>query len=286
MSEGEPEDPARRSLLREPLLHFVLLGVAIFAAQALLADEEPEAVREPIIVTDHLRASLAEDRLRRVGQRPEGEELDALVAGYVRDEALYREALRLGLDRGDTIVRRRLVQKMEFVLQGAAEVPEPSDEELRAFLEAHADDFVAPSKVGFEHVYLSRDARGETLSADGAALMAALTDDDQAAEGAGDPFIAGQRFALSTEEEIAARMGVSFAAAVTAAPDGEWTGPFESSYGLHAVHVTSRETTRPLALDEVREIVRRAVVEEARERAAEEAVQELIAEYPTERGAP
>lgn len=284
MSEAAP----KRSLLREPLVHFAALGALIFVGAQLLEDaEDEEDARAPIVVTDHLRDTLAEDRFRRVGERPEGEELDALVTGHVRDEALYREALRLGLDQGDTIVRRRLVQKMEFVLQGAAEVAEPSDEDLASYLEAHAEEFRAPMRVAFEHIYLSRDARGDDLAQDAAAVREALAGDDpSSAPQLGDPFIAGARFALATEGDIAGRMGVEFAAAVTAAEVGVWTGDLESSYGLHIVRVTEREDARARPLDEVREAVLRGWLADARERAAEEAVQEIVALYPAEGGAP
>jgi hypothetical protein len=286
MADASHAPPERRSLLREPLLHFVVLGVLIFVGQRLLHDEPDEDVRAPIVITDHLRETLAADRHRRVGERPQGEDLDALVASYVRDEALYREALRLGLDRGDTIVRRRLVQKMEFVLQGAAEVPEPTDDELRAFVEAHADAFRAPTRVAYEHVFVSRDARGDSLAEDAAAVMEALAADPESGESLGDPFIAGRTVALSTEAQIAGRMGVEFAAAVTAAPEDEWAGPFESSYGLHAVRVTRRETARMRGLDEVHEAALRGWLDEARAAAAEEAIREIVAEYPVEGAAP
>jgi hypothetical protein len=281
MADAAPP-PERRSLIREPLLHFAVLGVLIFVGQRLLRDEPDEDARAPIVITDHLRETLAADRHRRVGERPEGEDLDALVASYVRDEALYREALRLGLDRGDTIVRRRLVQKMEFVLQGAAEVPEPSDEELRAFVEDHAEEFRAPARVAYEQVFLSRDSRGESLAEDATAVMEALAADPESGESLGDPFITGRTVALSTEAQIAGRMGVEFAAAVTAAPEGEWVGPIESSYGLHAVRVTERETARMRDLEEVREAALRGWLEEARATAAQEAIEDIVAEYPVE----
>ncbi len=281
MADADPT-PARRSLLREPLLHFVVLGVLLFVGQRVLRPAPEGETRAPIVVTEHLREALAADQYRRLGERVEGEALDALVDRYVRDEALYREALRLGLDRGDTIVRRRLVQKMEFVLQGAAEVPEPSDDELRAFIEAHADEFRAPARVAFEHVFLSRDAHGDALSADAAAVMAALAADPESGATLGNPFIAGRTFALSTEAQIAARMGVDFAADVTAAPEGEWAGPFENSYGLSAVRVTAREAARMRPLSEVREVALRGWLEQARGEAADAAIAEIVAEYSVE----
>ncbi len=286
MADPEADAPARRPLHREPLLHFAVLGALIFVGHRLLNDEPEDDARAPIVVTEHLRESLAADRHRRVGARPEGAELDALVRSYVRDEALYREALRLGLDRGDTIVRRRLIQKMEFVLQGAAEVPEPTDAELEAFVEAHADELRAPARVAYEHVFLSRDQRGDSLAADAEAVMNALASDPESAETLGDPFIAGRTTALATEAQIAGRMGVDFAAAVTAAPEGEWSGPFESSYGLHAVRVTEREATRMRTLEEVREAALRGWLDEARAQAAEEAIDALIAEYPIDGAEP
>jgi hypothetical protein len=287
MADGEHASLKKRSFLREPLLYFVVIGLLIFAAARLTeTDRADEDARAPIVVTAHLRETLAEDRFRRVGERPAGDDLDALVAGYVREEALYREALRLGLDRGDTIVRRRLVQKMEFVLAGAAEVAEPTDAQLEAYLEAHSRAFRAPPRVAFEHVYLSRDARGDTVAADAAALVTALVTEPESAASRGDPFIAGSRFALSTEDEIAARMGFEFGAAVTAMPVDRWSGPVESSFGLHAVRVTAREDGGAPDVAAIRPALRRAYLEKARIEEAEEAIRAIVARYPTTQSAP
>lgn len=294
---GEPTTMARPrlGLLRDPLLHFVILGGLIFVAARLLEPEAPEDDgRAPIAVTDHLRDTLAEDRFRRTGARPEGEELDGLVDQYVRDEALYREAMRLGLDRGDTIVRRRVIQKMEFLVQSAAEVPTPDEADLEAYLESHRAQFSAPARFAFTHIFLSRDARGESLAADGAALMEILEAedardlrvpeifDDDPETFRGDPFLLGADFPLTTEADLAGRLGVDFAAAVSAARAGEWSGPFESSYGLHAVRVTGRERERTATLDEARRAVERGWAEEQRAALAEEAIGELVDSYPRE----
>ncbi|MBW2463938.1 MAG: peptidyl-prolyl cis-trans isomerase [Deltaproteobacteria bacterium] len=298
---GEPDstaqpDSSRRptvGLLRDPLVHFAILGGLIFVAAHFLDSDAQNDVedesRTSITVTAHLRESLAEDRFRRTGERPAGQALTDLVDQHVRDEALYREALRLGLDRGDTIVRRRVVQKMEFLIQSATEVAAPDDAALEGYLEAHREDFTSPARVAFTHIYLSRDSRGQDLAADGEALMRTLAATNEDPDGLrvpevflGDPFLLGATFPLTTEGELADRLGVDFAAAVTAAPAREWAGPFESSYGLHAVRVTNRAPAYTANLDGARRELERAWTEEERARLAEEAIVELVASYPRE----
>ncbi len=274
-------------------MHFVILGGLIFIAARFLGGETQshadDEARTSIAVTAHLRESLVEDRFRRTGERPAGRALTDLVDQHVRDEALYREALRLGLDRGDTIVRRRVIQKMEFLIQSATEVAAPDDAALEGYLEAHREDFTFPARVAFTHIYLSRDSRGEDLAADGEALMQRLTEANEDPNGRevpevflGDAFLLGATFPLTTESDLAGRLGVDFAASVAAAPVGEWAGPFESSYGLHAVRVTNRAPEFTASLDGARRELERAWGEEERGRLAEEAIVELVASYPRE----
>ena len=127
-------------LLREPLLHFVLLGAAIFAAHSLLANHSVDRPAE-IIVTQGKLENLVIGFTRTWQRPPTDEELQGLIRDYVREEAAYRKALAMGLDRDDTIVRRRLRQKLEFISDDLVAQTEPTDANLQAFLAAHPEDF-------------------------------------------------------------------------------------------------------------------------------------------------
>lgn len=260
------EAPRRRPLWREPLLHFLVVGAALYALD-LTAGAAPEASgTAPIVVTeDFVRSVRAE--LRRDGGAVDEAAVQAAVDRYVEEEALVREARRLGLDRGDLVVRRRLVQKMEFLMGDLAVAAEPTEAELRTWLEEHAAEYALPARATFRHVYFSRDRHGEnTTSAARAALDAGLSDTPP--DDAGDPFLLGSRFEGLTEAETARRFGPAFAAAVFSLPEGEWRGPIASAYGAHVVRVETRTPARSARLEDVRARVR-ADVRAARRAAAE-----------------
>lgn len=249
---------ALRRLTREPLAHFAALGVVIFAANAALSP--PRAGR--IVVSSEFVAGLREEHRARTGKPPTAEEERALVDRFVEEEVLYREAVALGLDRGDPIVRRRLAQKMAFVAEGSAS-REPSDHELAGYLAAHADRYREPPRVSFRQVFSSRDRRGESASADAARLLADLQAGADPGR-AGDPFLHGTSFARRSAAELAALFGASFAAAIEATPSGAWSGPIPSSYGAHLVLVEERLPGAIPPLDRVRARVRGDLLEERR----------------------
>ena len=252
-----------RRWLGEPLLHFLALGALIFVAYAALSPGGSPGDRR-IVVTPALVEHLAET-FALTWQRPPSEsEIRALVEDHVKEEILYREALALGLDRDDVVVRRRLRQKMEFLSEDVALMTEPNDDDLRAYLAAHPDDFRRDAIVGFVHVFLSPERRGAALKTDAARVLAALRRGDAAADTAadvaasfGDPFLLPSRFEGIAMRDVASQLGESFASALAAAPVGEWTGPVASSYGAHLIRVSTREDARLPTLEENRELVER-----------------------------
>ena len=160
-----------RSLLREPLVHFLLLGAALFLLDAWLRPLSASSQGSEIVVGEARIRSLAQN-FRRTWQRPPTRpELDGLIQDFVREEVLYREALALGLDKDDTIVRRRLRQKMEFIADEAAALAKPTDQELAAYLAAHAEAFRVEPRATFTQVYLDPRRRAETLEADAKRLL-------------------------------------------------------------------------------------------------------------------
>jgi hypothetical protein len=267
-----------KTLLRDPLLHFLLLGAGLFVLYRLVAGDEV-GPRE-IVVSARTVEGLA-DNWQRVWQRPPTQaELDRLVEDYVREEVLYREALAAGLDRDDTIVRRRLRQKMEFVSDDLAAQAAPTDSELQGYLDAHPDAFRRPAHVSFEHVYFSRDRRGERAGAEASAALAQLQ-----AGGARESAMLGDSIALAASyqaiavDELDRLFGDGFAAQLIDLPQGQWAGPAESSYGLHLVRVTAVVPGSLPPLADIRDEVTRDLLAKRRQQASDEFYRRLRAGY-------
>jgi hypothetical protein len=203
------------------------------------------------------------DQRRRVGTDPTPAEDAAIVDRFVDDEVLYREALAMGLDRGDIIVRRRLLQKMEFLLEGLHPIPEPTDAELQAYLTAHVERYRTPARIGVTHVFVSRDRHGADAEAVATALRAQL---EAGADPAtlGDPFLRGRELRAQSEQDLSGIFGPAFARAAVELPLQEWSRPVTSSYGLHLVRVRDRAPAEVPALARIRATVLQDWSEERR----------------------
>jgi peptidyl-prolyl cis-trans isomerase C len=263
---------------RDPLVHFAILGAGLFALHRWLAP--PSATRQ-IRVSEAVLRGLQDEHNRRTGTIPTAEEERALVERYVSNEILYREALAQGLDRGDIIVRRRLVQKMQFLLENLEAPAEPTDAELQTFLDGHRDRYRVPERMSFTHIYLSTDRHG----AETATLLAALRARIDAGEDPatlGDPFLHGTTFTQRTASEITNLFGADFVRSLAAVTPENWSGPVASSFGLHLVRVTQREPSRDARLDEVRAAVHRDWEEQRRSDAQQAALQRLREQYRVE----
>ena len=239
-------------LRRAAWLHFLLIGGALLLLYRAVAPRPPGRT---IAVTGAVLDGLRADWRRRTGTLPSADEERGLVRRWVDGEVLYREALTAGLDRGDVIVRRRLVQKMEFLLDAAADAREPTEAELAALLAQEAERFARPARLGFEHVFVARDRHADPPGE--AARLAAALDGGAAAATLGDPFLRGRRFDGVSPSDVAGIFGPAFARAVSELPaDGRWSPPIVSSFGLHLVRVTARTPGATPALAEVREPLR------------------------------
>ena len=228
----------------------LLAGLVAWAAYDRLL-----APGERIVVSEALREGLRADHRRRTGRPATPAEEAALVDAWVEDELLYREALALGLDRRDVVVRRRLVQSMGFLLEEDTP-PAPTDDELRSYVRAHAERFATDPRVTFEQVFVRADRAAAAAGADdrARALQAEL------AAGAdpsrlGDPFVHGFRIAGRTPAEIDGTFGPGFAARLAALPVGAWSEPIASSYGRHLIRVVERVPGGVPDLETIRETV-------------------------------
>jgi len=265
---------------REPLLHFLLLGAAIFVAYSLLskgAGDEPGK----IVVTQGQLASMMES-FALVRQRPPTrEEWEGLIRERVRQEVYYREALTLGLDKDDIIIRRRLQQKMEFVSDDIAAQAPPTDADLNAYLQAHPDTFRVEQKFTFRQLYLDPEKHGENLAHDTAQLLAKLNEPggDTGFAAMADPFMLDNDFTAEPAGEIAKLFGEAFAATLGGLSLSQWQGPVESAYGVHLVFVSERPEGRVPPLGEIRDAVRREWESARRLEAKETFYQELLKHY-------
>ncbi|MBW2367611.1 MAG: peptidyl-prolyl cis-trans isomerase [Deltaproteobacteria bacterium] len=242
---------------REPLVHFIALGLLIFCLNAWLGN--PGSDSNPVIEVSAPKikrfSEIYQAKWRRV---PTSEEMNALIEQYVREEILYREAVAMGLDQNDTIVRRRLAQKVEFLSEDLAPVPDPDDAELQRFLEKNALRYRKPTRISFTHIYFSRARRGVDTERSTHSVLDALnrqSNPPARAPGLGDPFMLQHDYALRGQQEITELFGKSFASSVMQLPPGSWQGPVASSYGLHLVRVSERQDARDPSFDEVRAVV-------------------------------
>ena len=269
-----------KKILREPLLHFLVLGTAIFAAYGLLSKRNSD---EPgkIVISAGQVASMAETFARTWRRPPTSAELEGLIRDRVQEEVYSREAVALGLDKDDTIIRRRLRQKMEFVTDDVAALAEPTDDELSAYLKTHADAFRVQRQFTFCQVYLNPERHGENLVRDTAQLLAQLQQAGDQADVSelGDSFLLEHSFQSLPAGEIAKQFGEKFAAKLGEVSLGQWQGPIESGYGVHLVLVSERREGRVPPLAEVRDAVRREWANARRLESNEKFYQELLKRY-------
>jgi hypothetical protein len=255
-ADSKKQPPFR--IWREPVIHFFALGLVVFGLYALL-DKKPEAAQDPFLV-EVTSADIEWMRTmwsKRMGREPTVEEMRGAVNQMIREQVLSREAVSLGLDEGDTVVRRRLAQKMDFLFQDLSNITEPSDSELQAYLRQQRSSYEIPAQMTFTHVYFSTDRRGEEAAAE---AIRKLLDQLHTGKGnssdaisLGDPFLLPSRFADQTHADIQKTFGSRFAETVWRQEPQSWQGPVPSGYGLHAVFVHQRSDAMLPDLSEVRE---------------------------------
>jgi len=265
--------------LREPLLHFLLLGALLFVLFAWLGgDTGPMSSR---ITVSQAQVQQLATAFTKIWQRPPTEEeLKGLVDDYVREEIAYREAVAMGLDRDDTIIRRRMRQKLEFLVEDAASAMPPTESELQAYLDAHPDSFRFEPQVAFRQVYVDPSRDGDAAKR-ALALLAQLREvgPGAALDGLGDSIMLDPELPLLRQDEVARLFGTEFAERVVTLPPGRWEGPVQSGYGLHLVMVRELVPGREAALDEVRRDVERELLGERRREQLAAMYDELLDKY-------
>jgi hypothetical protein len=243
-------------LIHEPLVHFVFIGVAVFAAYVFFADGEEAAIRERIVVTEGRVLQLAQVFSKTWQRPPTPQELRGLVDAYIKEEVYYREAVKLGLDRDDTLIRRRMQQKMEFLSEPGEEALAADDVALQAYLDDHKDSYRVEPKLAFEQVFINPKLSGGDADARATEMLQAVKEGGDP-DKLGDPTLLPRSLPLSPLGAVERDFGEVFAKKMSRVPVDQWTGPIASPFGLHLVRVAKREEGYDPKLDEVRDAVRR-----------------------------
>jgi len=269
-------------LVKEPLFHFLILGLAIYAGYAWLNPGDAPESDQTIVVGAGELGWMRTSFEKRWNRPPTTEELEGLTKEYVRETAFYREALAMGLDQDDTIVRRRLAQKLEFLVQDLIDVSPPTDAELEAYFDEHRADYRQPDLITFTHAFVDPDKWGNETESHAASVLEGLKKADDPTGGAkelGDPFMLQLYYPERTEAEISKLFGGGFAQSLGDLSLGAWQDPVLSGYGVHLVYVHAKETFPDPAFANVRDRVAEDWMEAKREELNDEYRERLLEKY-------
>jgi peptidyl-prolyl cis-trans isomerase C len=265
---NDPKPALLKRWVREPLVHFVLIGAVLFAVYSALHSKGAASTDSKKIVltaNDVNQISLMWQAQGRPA--PTADQIQSLLDNKIREEVLYREALALGLDKDDTIVKRRMAQKMDFLTEDLSDLRQPSREELGTWFAKNTDRFMLPGRISFRHLYFSFDKHGPqtaTAAADSLKKISGKPSDASEAATLADPFMFQDYYGDRSFDAIAKNFGPGFAKALFQLKPGSWQGPIESGYGWHLVFIDSLTPARVPAFEEVEADVKTAWVGEQR----------------------
>ena len=267
-----------RRLFKEPFVQFIILGALLFAAHSLWAGKKSEAntIRVSADTVERLKTIYAGEQ-RRI---PNDDDMKALVSAYVEEEALSREAEKLGLGEDDTIIRRRLAQKMRFMTENVGKPVTPKGAVLEVWYQDNLDRFKQASRISFQHIYLSPENNND-IEGRAAKLR------EQAISGTewkslGDPFIMSRSLSRVTQKDLERAYGSAFAKAIIALPANEWSTPIESAFGLHIVKISERENGRQPSFEDVRTDVEKDWLDETQRTENAQKINDIVAKYNIE----
>jgi len=272
-----------KRLLREPLVHFLLIGAALFAVSGLTAAGRMTSVSsKEIRLTSDALAQLVLLFQSQWQREPTPEEFDQLIENKVQGEILYREALAMGLDKDDEIVKRRMAQKMQFLAEDVAAAREPTTDELKTWFEQRSETFALPPRLSFRHLYFSPDKRSTHVRDDAAKALERLAgqpEDSPLAASLADPFMFQDYYRDRVPEYLGKEFGPPFAVAVAKLTPGSWQGPIESGFGWHLVFVDTVIPGRVPAFEEIEPDVKTAWLGEQKAEAWQKAYDAMRAKY-------
>jgi hypothetical protein len=280
---SEPHSRSKlQAVIREPLVHFLLLGAAIYGLYALAGPDVEADSDNRIVVSagevDWLRTSWE----KRWNRPPTPEEQAGLIKEHIRQTVFYREAIAMGLDADDLIIRRRLSQKLEFLVQDLAASVPPTKEELESYFAENSSRYELPTLFTFTHVFVDPDKREDETLADAERIGADLRSLDPPTEGAselGDSFMLQSYYPERDELEISKLFGAEFARTISGLESGSWQGPILSGYGVHWVYVESTTPAELPGFADVRDRVVQDWEDARREEVNEEYYAALLARY-------
>lgn len=269
--------------LREPLLHFLLIGLVLFGVYAYLnrGRSGTQSPRQIVLSLDELQTMTAYFQ-SQWHRPPTAQEFQALVEDKIKEEVLYREGLVMGLDKDDTIVKRRMAQKVQFLAEDVATAHEPSTAEMKAWFETNTNKFALPSRYSFRHIYFSPDKRDKNAHEDAAQALARIAgqpEDSALITQVADRFMFQDYYGDRTPSAIAKEFGPQFAVALEKLKPGSWQGPVESGFGWHLVFVDTVIPGRIPVFDEVESEVKTAWLGEQKAEAREKAYKAMRAKY-------
>jgi parvulin-like peptidyl-prolyl isomerase len=244
--------------LREPLLHFLLIGAVIYLLYGAFSETAPEETDKTIVVSAAEVEWMQTSWQKRWNRLPAPDELNGLIQQYIRETVLYREALTMGLNKHDQVIRRRLAQKLEFLAKDLVSLTPPTDEELVAYFDAHKDRYQEPALYNFTQVFFDPDKRGDATLDDAEAIKVTLMARGDAIEDAGalgDAFMLQSYYPEKDPLEIQKLFGTGFTEALMDLAPGQWHGPVLSGYGTHLVYVSNVIEPPPPVFAEVRDRV-------------------------------
>ena len=274
--------PTMHKLLRDPLVHFLLLGGLLFAIYFLMNPADQFAAGNQIHVTQGDIERFKQLFQKQWQRSPNQQELQGLIDAYVKEQVFYREALAMGLEKDDTIVRRRLAQKVEFLIGDVTVPGDVDDKELMAFYEQNSARYTRAAKLSFRHIYFNPDKRGERLLDEARATLQTLQSTRAGvtvSDDLGDRFMLPLQYQQISTDDVARDFGREFADKIATLTPGEWHGPIKSGYGVHLVYVAQRDNASIYPFNEVRERVKNDYLFELRQARNEEVLEKLKARY-------
>lgn len=274
-----------RELLKEPVVQFLLIGSSFFVANALISPAESDGLNRAITVTDEQASAMVTTFARTWRRSPTEREIQSLIDDHIRTEVYVREAMRLGLDQNDTIIRRRLRQKMEFLNDSEFQAQSPTATDLRAYFDANPDQYREDARVSFQQVFLDPERRGDALDGDATTLLDQLNGEPPPATlaGLGDPIDLATSWIDRPRRDLVALFGSSFSDTLISQHPGRWVGPIDSAYGRHLVKVESMTEGSVPSFETVRADLARDWTQSQRLQYDEDAYQKLLDGYTVRR---
>ena len=277
------------SLLREPLLHFLLIGAALFFVYDLLNEDRVDNNR--IVISEAKINHLATLWKKKRQRLPTQAELDAMIKQQVREEIMVREALAMGLDQDDSVIRRRLAQKIEFITSDIATLIEPTEIELSNYLTSHSEEFELPARIDFDQVFINPEKHGTGTQGYIDSLLKELAQADAGSDitTVGDSLMLDQQYEQITAHSVSRLLGDEFANALFSLPVGSWQGPVASGYGYHLARVSNKTPARLPELEAVHDKVQQGWLEQQRRNLDENYYKslqqryEIVIKHPSEK---